>query len=66
MYFVDIVRFSKTVSKKGALFNNGDCMEMSSFETGYSSGKIYYEGKTTLNYVDSTGIAVSIFHIEIT
>ena len=34
-------------------------MQNSTFEAGYSSGKLYYEGKTTQNTVISTGLAVS-------
>ena len=56
--------FRKSVSTKGALVSNGDCKETSSFETGYSNGKLYQEGTTTDNNVVSTGIKVSICDIE--
>ena len=34
-------------------------MQNSTFEAGYSSGKLYYEAETTQNTVISTGLAVS-------
>ena len=57
LYFYTI--FPSVVSGKSAVISNGDCKQTSSFEAGYSSGKIYNEGKSTQNNVVSTGLAVS-------